>query len=169
MTRYRSRKGRSPRSANISEARRGQDAGFEGERCDQGRGSRLRRRLLTTLMLRRNTVLPLSRTPRYGVDFSFGKMKSMLGCFWSSSGLPRSRSGGRGLLSSVWRTRFGRVPRKWRRKGLKRLNPRLEMVWGRKPRTYKMWYTGARLTMRDSGRAARKTKLLWDNVAEKGA
>jgi hypothetical protein len=34
---------------------------------------------------------------------------------------------------------------------LKRLNPRPEVVWARKPRTYKIWYTGARLTVRDSG------------------
>ena len=43
------------------------------------------------------------------------------------------------------------VARKWRRNGLKRLNPRPEMVWPRKPRTHKMWYTGARPTVRDSG------------------
>jgi hypothetical protein len=30
------------------------------------------------------------------------------------------------------------VARKWRRNGLKRLNPRREMVWALKPRTYKM-------------------------------
>jgi hypothetical protein len=30
--------------------------------------------------------------------------------------------------------------RKWRRKGLKRLNPGSEIVVGRKPRTYKIWY-----------------------------
>src|SRR5208337_2837337 len=28
---------------------------------------------------------------------------------------------------------------KWRRKGLKRLNPRREMAWPRKPRTHKIW------------------------------
>ena len=34
------------------------------------------------------------------------------------------------------------------------------MVWARKPRTYKIWYAAARLTVRDSGRrAARVTKL----------
>jgi hypothetical protein len=43
-----------------------------------------------------------------------------------------------------------RVARKWRRNALKRLNPRPEMVWSRKPRTHKMWYTGAR-PVRDSG------------------
>jgi hypothetical protein len=42
-------------------------------------------------------------------------------------------------------------PRKWRRNGLKRLNPRPEMVGPRRPRTHKMWHTGARLTARDSG------------------
>jgi hypothetical protein len=30
------------------------------------------------------------------------------------------------------------VARKWRRNDLKRLNPRLEMVWARKPRTHKI-------------------------------
>jgi len=35
---------------------------------------------------------------------------------------------------------------------LKRLNPRPEMVWAPKSRTHKMWYTGARLTARDSVR-----------------
>src|SRR5271154_1579596 len=44
-----------------------------------------------------------------------------------------------------------RVAGKWRRNDLKRLNPRREMVWPRKPRTHKMWYEGARLTVRDSG------------------
>ena len=34
----------------------------------------------------------------------------------------------------VWKSRP--VARKWQRKGLKRLNPRPEMVWARKPRTY---------------------------------
>ena len=52
-----------------------------------------------------------------------------------------------------------RVARNWRRNGLKRLNPRPEMVWARKPRTYNIWYAAA-LTVRDSGRrAARTTKL----------
>jgi hypothetical protein len=40
------------------------------------------------------------------------------------------------------------VARKWRRNGLKRLNPGPEMVWSRKPRTHKIWYPGARLTVR---------------------
>ena len=34
--------------------------------------------------------------------------------------------------------------RKWRRKGLKRLNPRPEMVWPRKRRTPKIWYKARR-------------------------
>jgi hypothetical protein len=51
-----------------------------------------------------------------------------------------------------------RRSREWQRNGLKRLKPRPEMVWARKPRTHKMWYTGA-LTVRDSG----------TQVAEKGA
>jgi hypothetical protein len=51
------------------------------------------------------------------------------------------------------------VARKWRRNGLKRLNPRPEMVWARKPRTYNIWYAAA-LTVRDYGlRATRTTKL----------
>jgi hypothetical protein len=33
--------------------------------------------------------------------------------------------------------------RKWRRKGLKRLNPRPEMVWSRKARTPNIWYKSA--------------------------
>ena len=71
---------------------------------------------------------------------------------------PRGPAGGRcgtrnvrGEESGVWRIgprsarprRQNGVARKWRRKGLKRLNPRPEMVWARKPRTHKMWYTGA--------------------------
>jgi hypothetical protein len=40
----------------------------------------------------------------------------------------------------------GVAARKWRRNGLKRLNSRPEMVWPRKTRTHKMWYTGAWLT-----------------------
>jgi hypothetical protein len=40
---------------------------------------------------------------------------------------------------------------KWRRHDLKGLNPGLETVWARKPRTHKMWNRGARLTVRDSG------------------
>ena len=43
------------------------------------------------------------------------------------------------------------VARKWRRNGLKRLNPRPEMVVARKPGSHNIWYTGARLTVR-SGR-----------------
>jgi hypothetical protein len=38
--------------------------------------------------------------------------------------------------------------RKWRRNGLKRLNPRPEMVVPRKPLSHNIWYAGARLTVR---------------------
>jgi hypothetical protein len=38
--------------------------------------------------------------------------------------------------------------RKWRRNCLKRLNPRPELVWSRKPRSHYIWYTGARPTVR---------------------
>ena len=41
--------------------------------------------------------------------------------------------------------------RKWRRNGLKRLNPGPEMVVCREPLTHNIWYTGAQLTVRDSG------------------
>src|SRR5271163_1395045 len=51
------------------------------------------------------------------------------------------------------------VAGKWRRNGLKRLNPRREMVWARKPRTYNIWYASAWLTGAGSGAA---------EVAEKG-
>src|SRR5271170_6137320 len=45
-------------------------------------------------------------------------------------------------LLSTWPAR--RWPAgKWRRKGLKRLNSRREMVWPRKPRTPRIWYNGA--------------------------
>jgi hypothetical protein len=40
------------------------------------------------------------------------------------------------------------LARKWRRNGLKRLNPRPGMVWCRKPRSHNIWYAGARLTVR---------------------
>jgi hypothetical protein len=49
------------------------------------------------------------------------------------------------------RTPCRRPARKWRRKGLKRLNPGAEMVWARKPRTHNIWYKGTRLIVRDSG------------------
>jgi hypothetical protein len=42
------------------------------------------------------------------------------------------------------------VARKWRRNGLKRLNPRSEMVWPQKPRSHNIWYTGP--PDRDAGR-----------------
>ena len=48
--------------------------------------------------------------------------------------------------------------RKWRRNGLKRLNPRPRMVWSRKPRSHNIWYTGARLTVR-SGEIVSEPRL----------
>jgi len=60
------------------------------------------------------------------------------------------------LASRAFSTRLARrkrprkpgVARKWRRNLLKRLNQRREMVWSRKRRTHKIWYRGARLTVR---------------------
>ncbi len=52
----------------------------------------------------------------------------------------RAKEGARPLPS-----RFGlpaQVTRRWRRKILKRLNPRLEMVWPRRPQTPEMWGAG---------------------------
>src|SRR5277367_1390694 len=59
------------------------------------------------------------------------------------------------------------VAGKWRRNGLKRLNPGPEMVGARKPRTHKIWYTGA--VTATAGGAAGMTKLRSCRVAEKGA
>jgi len=53
--------------------------------------------------------------------------------------------------ASVAGIRGAREPdgaRKGRRNDLKRLDPRPEMVWSRKPRSHNIWYTGARLTVR---------------------
>ena len=87
------------------------------------------------------------------------------------------RGGGRGLFAATWRTERGLaifslqpfgfengVAGKWRRNGLKRLYPRREMVWPRRPRTYKIWYTGARLSPAQEPRERQSCK-----VAEKGA
>jgi hypothetical protein len=49
--------------------------------------------------------------------------------------------------------RQNQVAWKWRRNGLKRLNPGARMVWARKSRTYNIWYPGAWLAC-DSGRRA---------------
>src|SRR5271163_1845067 len=48
--------------------------------------------------------------------------------------------------------------RKWRRNGLKRLNPRPRMVWPRKPRTHNIWYAGAWQAMR-SGEVISEPRL----------
>ena len=57
--------------------------------------------------------------------------------------------------------------RKWRRKGLKRLNPRPEMVWPRERRTHNIWYNSAtalappsRATNAGRGRGGRKFSWL---------
>ena len=56
----------------------------------------------------------------------------------------RSRGSGRERLTAK-----NGVAGKWRRKGLKTLNQRREMVWARKPRTHNIWYTAVQLTVRD--------------------
>ena len=65
---------------------------------------------------------------------------------------PPGRCGARrSSLVARGRRQIG-VARKWRRNGLKRLNPRPEMVWARKPRTHNIWY---------HGRAADRARLPW--------
>jgi hypothetical protein len=49
---------------------------------------------------------------------------------------------------SLYLSRRPAPARKWRRNGLKRLNPRPRMVWSPKPRSHNIWYTGAWLTVR---------------------
>ena len=110
---------------------------------------------------------------RFFFDFSFGETKFVLGCLLRSSGLfDRGRVAG--LSSPVWSKllnrgvsagsrserirRQNRVAGKWRRNGLKRLNPRREMVWSRKPRSHKIWYTGRAADRALRLRAARTRK-----------
>ncbi len=50
--------------------------------------------------------------------------------------------------------RVGPSARKWRRKGLKRLIPRPEMIWRRTGWTYNIWYPGRR-SIRSERAAAR--------------
>jgi hypothetical protein len=52
------------------------------------------------------------------------------------------------------------VARKWRRNDLKTLNPRPEMVWPRRRRTHKIWYWGARPTVRKNDKVGRKLSAL---------
>jgi hypothetical protein len=52
------------------------------------------------------------------------------------------------------------VARKWRRNDLKTLNQRPEMVWPRRRRTHKIWYRGARLTVRKNDKVGRKLSAL---------
>src|SRR5277367_2190336 len=68
---------------------------------------------------------------------------------------PRSVAG----IAARGARRQNGVASKWRRKGLKRLNPRPEMVVARKPRGHKIWYAGARLTVRDSGKNDKAAEL----------
>jgi hypothetical protein len=64
--------------------------------------------------------------------------KSIITAFPAPARQPRS-----------WRIRRGgadaNLARKLRRNALKRLNPDSKIVWSRMPRTYNIWYTGARL------------------------
>src|SRR5271169_3554951 len=59
--------------------------------------------------------------------------------------------------------------RKWRRNGLKRLNLRPEMVWPRERRTHKIWYRGARLTVRKNDNVGRKSSGLQSAENSKNA
>src|SRR5271169_6832610 len=73
--------------------------------------------------------------------------------FFLASESVRSRS-----TNSLPRRQNG-VARKWRRNRLKRLNPRPEMVWSRRPRSHKIWYTAATADRALRLRAARPPKL----------
>ena len=75
---------------------------------------------------------------RVGATFALARRRSVA----VDAGLRRHDAG----IAS--RKADGKVARKWRRKILKRLNPRPEMAWARKPRTRNIWHTGARLTVR---------------------
>jgi len=59
------------------------------------------------------------------------------------------------------RLRATGVAGKWRRNRLKRLNPRREMVWSRKPLTYKIWYTRAADHARLRLRSCKNDKGCW--------
>ena len=83
----------------------------------------------------RRRALPGVRTG----EIPLGTIPDVIVCGHRRTLIPGSR---RGRLTQ------NRVARKWRRNGLKRLNPRPEMVWARTPRTYYIWYPGARLTAR---------------------
>jgi hypothetical protein len=106
---------------------------------------RLRRR---SLAVAASSTAPVRRKhdPVVTVDRSRGAGRSRTSA--AASGGSRS-AGGRpcrrraGAAPGARPAAIG-VARKWRRNGLKRLNPRPEMVWARKPRTYKIWYTDAR-------------------------
>ena len=92
--------------------------------------------------------------PRKPLKFLETRKESRTRRYWSAS--PRRNEIRPAERTEAFRSPASRrerltangVARKWRRNGLKRLNPRREMVWARKPRTYKIWYPGARLTVR---------------------
>ena len=103
--------------------------------------------------------------PRKPLKFLETRKESRTRRCWSAS--PRRNAGRSRRIRPAERTEAFRSPPsrrerltangvagKWRRNGLKRLNPRRGTVWARKPRTYKMWYTGARLTIREPATAA---------------
>jgi hypothetical protein len=63
-----------------------------------------------------------------------------------------SRENDKAVLSLAAREAVGKASRlEMARNALKRLNPGSEIVVCREPRTHKIWYTGARLTVRASG------------------
>jgi hypothetical protein len=68
-----------------------------------------------------------------------------------AAGRARIRLMGRENDKVVW-GRPARVAREFARNVLKRLNPGSKIVVCREPRTHKIWYTGARLNVRVSGR-----------------
>jgi hypothetical protein len=63
-----------------------------------------------------------------------------------------SRENDKAVLSLTAREAVGKASRpELAPNALKRLNPGAEIVWPRKPPTYKIWYAVARLTVRGSG------------------
>jgi hypothetical protein len=62
------------------------------------------------------------------------------------------RENDKAVLSLTAREAVGKASRpELAPNALKRLNPGAEIVWPRKPPTYKIWYAVARLTVRGSG------------------
>jgi hypothetical protein len=112
---------------------------------------RLRRR---SLALAASSTAPVRRKhdPIAGDARPSRSPAASAGSLSAGSPVPLRRAGASPRARRAAREADGkpRVAGKWRRKGLKRLNPGREMVWSRKPRTHNIWYTGARLTRRDS-------------------